>query len=671
MAAAVTAAPPIRRVVEVYKSHLDVGFTEMAAKVTHDATYWLLGVAADTALALRQEPGPRHFTWTVPAYVIDKALETITGAALAKLESALAAGEISWHALPFTTHTELMDEGLCADACAISRKLDRRFGLTTRAAKLTDVPGHTMGLVTALARSGVTFLHIGVNPMSAVPEVPPYFRWQDTRGNELVVAYEPDYARESLLPDDDQLLLWRFVGDNMEVPSVHDIRANRRAALARFPGAEVISGRLDDFADGIVARSHSLPVLRQEIGDSWIHGTGTDPWKTVRYRELLRLRTRWLAQGELTGTALEDFSTNLLLIAEHTWGLAFAGHTHHNQVDWDNGRFHRVRHRGIYQALQASWQEQRDYLELAVEALAPAQAREAVAALAQCDAAPIPTSGWTAIDPSQEIRAGTCRLLLDPADGSVRSLLDGHGVQRVSAGGRLAQLRYQTFDDADCRRYVGQYCRGHGDWLLEEFTKRGLESSQAVSAWWTPALQSAWRRERDGAVELLLGLAFPPLAHDLAGAPRSAQLQLTLPADGSRLAALVQWSGKVATRLPEALWWSFQPQVADPALWRLEKMGQLIDPAQVVSRGGRSLHGVDRGAFYADARQRVSLLTPDAHLVAPGRPALYEFTDEQPDLSGGLHLNLLNNLWGTNFPMWCEDDLRFRAELHWQPPTLA
>jgi len=39
---------------------------------------------------------------------------------------------------------------------------------------------------------------------------------------------------------------------------------------------------------------------------------------------------------------------------------------------------------------------------------------------------------------------------------------------------------------------------------------------------------------------------------------------------------------------------------------------------------------------------------------------LLNFTDEQSDLLGGIHFNLYNNVWGTNFPMWYEKDARFR-----------
>jgi hypothetical protein len=45
----------------------------------------------------------------------------------------------------------------------------------------------------------------------------------------------------------------------------------------------------------------------------------------------------------------------------------------------------------------------------------------------------------------------------------------------------------------------------------------------------------------------------------------------------------VVWHGKRPTRLPEALWLSFQPAPAaiDQTSWRLHKLGSLISPMEV------------------------------------------------------------------------------------------
>ena len=54
----------------------------------------------------------------------------------------------------------------------ISKSLDGRFGSATTGAKMTDVPGHTRGLIAPLAEHGVKLLHIGVNGGSTHPRRP-------------------------------------------------------------------------------------------------------------------------------------------------------------------------------------------------------------------------------------------------------------------------------------------------------------------------------------------------------------------------------------------------------------------------------------------------------------------------------------------------------------------
>jgi hypothetical protein len=53
----------------------------------------------------------------------------------------------------------------------------------------------------------------------------------------------------------------------------------------------------------------------------------------------------------------------------------------------------------------------------------------------------------------------------------------------------------------------------------------------------------------------------------------------------------------------------------------------------------------------------------DSGLVSPGAPRLLVWDDAPADPSGGWHVCVLANLWGTNFPMWSEGDGRCRVVL--------
>lgn len=661
-----------KRVFIVSKPHLDVGFTESAAKVLHDNINWELHEAIGQARRLREMAGGVRFVWTVPSYIVWEALERKRGRGLAEIEAGIAEGALAWHALPFTTHSELMDASLFEFGLSLSRRLDERFGTRTIAAKMTDVPGHTRGVVPLLAAAGVSFLQVGVNHMSATPDVPEVCRWRDAEsGSEIVLALGRGYANNLQLPGSPDRLEFRFVGDNMEVPSMADILAWHAEVQAAYPQAEVNWATLSDFARTLTPEQvAALPVVEGELGDTWIHGAGTDPAKVARYRELSRLRRQWLESRRLlpASKAYVDFSKNLCLTAEHTWGLALGAHLHdtENQRNLD---FHRVRHRSAFRFCEASWAEQREYAELAVEALEGTPlADEAEAALAKLTPRRPDLRGWTPLDPAQKQPLETAALSarLDPATGAIASLVDrAGGAECVAPGGALGLLRYQTFSAADFQRYSRDYCgaaaaTGEG----AGFGRPGSRPEHAESRWWPAELLHAWRRPGSGdGLEILCHVAFPAAAHVEYGAPAEAFLHYCLSAAGAELGVRLTWFDKTATRLPEATWLTFQPAAPHPERWLLHKMNRWVSPLSVVSRGNRTLHGIETGVRYDDGASRVTIESADAALVAPGQPALLTFDDDQPDLSGGMHFNLHNNLWGTNFPAWYEDDALFRFGL--------
>jgi hypothetical protein len=82
-----------------------------------------------------------------------------------------------------------------------------------------------------------------------------------------------------------------------------------------------------------------------------------------------------------------------------------------------------------------------------------------------------------------------------------------------------------------------------------------------------------------------------------------------------------------------------------------------------VSKGGRNLHGFNSGLFYDDGERKLLIESLDCPIVAPGIPSLLDFNDQLPDMTKGLHFNLFNNKWGTNFPTWYSDDAKFRFSI--------
>ena len=156
----------VKEVFLVFKTHLDIGYTDYAAAVREKY------LPAAVRVARESEGSECPFVWTTGAWLIEEALKQDDGT----LDAAIRDGLVTWHAMPFTVHTEYMNPALLEACLDVSKRLDERYGRKTISAKMTDVPGHTAGIVPLLAARGVELLHIGVNPGTPVPKVPEIFR---------------------------------------------------------------------------------------------------------------------------------------------------------------------------------------------------------------------------------------------------------------------------------------------------------------------------------------------------------------------------------------------------------------------------------------------------------------------------------------------------------------
>jgi hypothetical protein len=144
------------------------------------------------------------------------------------------------------------------------------------------------------------------------------------------------------------------------------------------------------------------------------------------------------------------------------------------------------------------------------------------------------------------------------------------------------------------------------------------------------------------------------------GAPKDVYLTYRFPVEAGPLSIELQWFNKQACRMPEAIWFGFSPCLPGGAEWKIEKLGKLISPLSVVENGNRHLHAAGKFVELIHPNGSLKIIPLDSPLVAPGQPSPLDFNNTQPDLQKGMHFCLLNNLWGTNFPMWFEEDCRFR-----------
>lgn len=647
----------MKKIIVLFKTHLDIGFTDTAEKVTENYMLHYLPNAMRVAREMRGEQ--ERFVWTTGSWLIDKFLKESPDREL--LEEAIREGEVRWHGLPFTTHTELMDNGLLSYGLGIGRKLDQRFGLETKAAKLTDVPGHTKAMIPYLAEAGIQFLHIGINPASTRPQVPDLFWWKAESGEKILVMYNNDYGELTSIGNSGTAVYFAHTGDNSGPQDASQVREVYRNLHEQYPEAELYAGTLEDVAKEALLLEN-LPVIEEEIGDTWIHGGGTDPRKLSQFRGLLRL------EKQLDKKDMEAIYQELLLVPEHTWGLdekTWLGNTKElgylqgEHITFLKEEFLEARETEKFRRMESSWKEQRDYVERGAKAVPQRMALATQQIMTEYRREPWNVDGYVKVYEhvnSDLERDGNDEIVTALEISGYHVSIDDHGAvcglrkgDMILADNNhlLGAFYYEVFSNQEYEQFKKQYVVTEEIWAIEDFSKIGMEKAITQYHEYLPAVQEIYRRENT----LVICMKLPEEAVLKYGGMES--LEMVIQLEEEQVIFDFAWWGKEPTRVAEGSWLAFCPS---ERVSKLHKINTWISPNQVVRCGNRRMHGVNQGVRF----QSIELKTIDAPLVSIGERSLLKFSDTLPDLEKGIYCNLHNNVWGTNFPMWYEDDARFR-----------
>jgi hypothetical protein len=668
----VLADPPepdasIRRVLVMFKCHFDAGFIDTQTAVVQKYFTQFFPLAMEVARS-QNASGKRRYVWTTGSWLLFEYLEQASSADRRQMEQAIVAGDIAWHALPFTWQSELLEPSMIEGALALSQSLDKRFGKVTTGAKMTDVPGHTRGLIRPLADNGVSFLEIGVNGGSTPAQVPPIFLWRDSTGKSLPVMYHHEYGGTVRVPGSDLALVTVVRDDNSGPHTPAEIASIHADLAARFPEAEIAACGLTEMSNALAPYRGQLPILTQEIGDTWIYGVPSDPLKIARFREVARLRLDWIRAGHFkVGDATDlQLLRRLLLEVEHTWGtdtktwLDFDHYTPSDlapMLDTKN-----------YKVVQFSWAEKRQDLFQGLASLPDQLRTEALDALKQLSPRKPQVPAGAASHKAEELIETTHFFLaIDSRTGALAGLRNkATGHEWASPIHPVGLLTYQTLSKADYDRFIAAYLTTTQDWAFKDFGKPNIERFGAESQTWQPALASVHSWREGNAWRILIQPQFQDdeaFRVGRASFPHEVFLQLTLPDNEPAIHINLSCFSKPATRLPEALWFTFNPIAEDKDGWKLEKSGESVSLFDVVPAGGRHMHSLSSGFSYRNGEHSFEVDTIDAPVTALGTRTPLGFSAAQPDLVSGIHSCLFNNAWGTNYIMWYGEDMLFRFTL--------
>jgi hypothetical protein len=376
-------------------------------------------------------------------------------AQVAEFEDAVRNGDIRWHAFPHNAEPEMLDAELFKYGVQLTASLAARFNLTAPTVMMQrDVPSMSRGVVPLLHEAGVIGINVGINDASAPVAVPSVakcmngeistpFLWRDNATNTSVIAsFHPgDYGRlpgssgQRLLCDCiavagiDEALCYGWRGDNAGGPTVDEVKKDWAILTAAFPSATVVASTFDAYYGMVhnqtpaLLASGALPTVDMEMGDSWVYGCASDPYRMAAARVMMRARTNCIRNGlprllPLEATVApttaaadtrcspehiegwEEFSRLLLKVSEHTWGLDGRCNTE-PQTTWPNKDFELIRSTPLFRQQELAWGEQRQYLTKALAVLDASTpfAQSIAAEIATLRRpAPVPTGDATADD---------------------------------------------------------------------------------------------------------------------------------------------------------------------------------------------------------------------------------------------------------------------------------
>lgn len=321
----------------VFKTHFDLGFTDLPENVFKRYREEMMDNALSAIEKSENAPKEKQFAWTVSGWPLQAQIlgPQQTPERKARIEKAIRTGKLVVHGLPFTTHTESLDYEDLVRGLGFSSAVARKYGLPLPiSAKMTDVPSHSWILPTLLKQAGIQFLQLGCNPASQYPRFPQLFWWEGADGSKVLCNYTADYG-SSIKPTQNwpckNYLAMQMTGDNHGPPSQQEIDKLLAYAEKELPGIKIHFGTLDDFAKAVLAEKVQLPTVKGDCPDTWIHGLQSNPIETKIARNIrpmepaldmlnTQLKNWGIPVGSVSGNLAKAYEQSLLY-AEHTWGM--------------------------------------------------------------------------------------------------------------------------------------------------------------------------------------------------------------------------------------------------------------------------------------------------------------------------------------------------------------
>ncbi len=333
-------------------SHTDIGYTEIQTDIEAKQVENLLS-GMEIARRTADYPAGSRFVWNVEVlWAADLFLRRLDEGARQQFFEAVKSGQVALNGLYLNELTGLCRPEELLRLFLMAARLGEQTGVPVESAMISDVPGYTWGLVSAMAHAGVRYFSVAPNYFDRIGDIlvqwenKPFY-WVGPDGHSRVLVWIPfwGYAMshryhemsprlvedfcEGLAkrdyPYEIAYVRWAGIGDNaVPDPAICDfIRDwNEKHLSPRF----IISSTTEAFRAFEERHGAELPSVAGDWTPYWEDGAGSSALETAMNRassdRLAQAETVWAMANPSTypAAAFEAAWREVLLYSEHTWG---------------------------------------------------------------------------------------------------------------------------------------------------------------------------------------------------------------------------------------------------------------------------------------------------------------------------------------------------------------
>ena len=243
------------------------------------------------------------------------------------------------------------------------------------------------------------------------------------------------------------------------------------------------------------------------------------------------------------------------------------------------------------------------------------------------------------------------KVAFDLIKGGISSLIEkstGRELVDPSSSYVMGQFLHERFSTHEVDEWFNKYSRIKDGWGLNDLGKPGMiKAEKAPYVSFTP---HAWKIEvTHSAIADIATL----IAVETNGYAGGYVLTFTFPRNAGYVD--IEWAvdSKTADKQPEGGWLCF-PFKAEKPIFTVGRLGGPINPATDIIPGtNRHLMAVNTGVSVTQADKSGAALTSiDAPLISLGEPGLWKYSMDYVPTKASVFVNLYNNMWNTNFPLW-------------------